>query len=169
MGLTHFLKDGPSPLISSSQGYLDGFISKDYGALFLSTCLWFFAKGLILSRVIVSRGRPSLAGIELPKSVPVAFICWTSTLVLPHLLHTFIVLATTTGWKVFSLVLNFPSFLITPLFTPFTYKASRTENKFELSVSIRHTIVNIIITFLLTPLTMVLYYKEFIWTHSQTN
>ena len=49
MGLTHFLKDGPSPLISSSQGYLDGFISKDFALLFSSTLFFFTSNALFFS------------------------------------------------------------------------------------------------------------------------
>merc|ERR1719319_551485 len=173
LGLVHFLKDGPSPLISS-EGYLDGFVSTKFAALFCSILLWFSAKCLVLMGVIYNYASystgdniTSIAGIQLGKHISSLMMLWMSTLVLPQLIHAIIVLAWSMRSNVFSLCLSFPSFLITPLFPPFTYKASSPDDgKYELQVSTKQSMINTFLTIVLTPLTMSLYYTDYIWNQT---
>jgi len=177
VGLTHFLKDGPSPLITSEDGYFDGFISIKFAGLFSCIFLWFMAKCLVLVGIIDSfsahnSGNISITGVRVGRGVGIGVLLWASLAIIPQLIHAVIILAVSTRTKLFSLSINFPSFIITPMFTPFTYKGSSTDNgMFEFCVSKKHSLINILLTILLTPVSMVLFYYEAIckWTYFQSD
>jgi len=169
MGLAHFLKDGPSPLITSKDGFLDGFVSIKFAELFFCIFFWFMSKcwllvGVINSFAASSSASTSIARVRMHQGMGRGVLLWASLSIVPQLIHAVIVLAISTRTKLFSLCINFPSFIITPMFTPFTYKGSSMDDgKFEFCVSIKHSIINILISILITPLTMVLCYEKGIW------
>jgi len=169
MGLTHFLKDGPSPLITSEDGYMDGFISKKYAGLFFCIFFWFMAKCLVLVGVVEDFFLIDSEDLNLDRlgigyaDKRIRLLLWASFLILPQLIHAILVLAISTKSNLFSLSINFPSFIITPMFTPFTYKASSTDGEYEFRVSQIQSLINILLTILLTPVAMFLFYMDDYW------
>jgi len=113
--------------------------------------------------VVSNLGYKSIVGVELGQGVLTGIMFWASTQILPHLVYSATLLAMSTRSNVVGLSLSFPAFLITPLFTPFTYKGSSIKGKYEFQVSIRHSIINLASTILLTPFSMIFFYVDFIW------
>ena len=139
LGMTRLLMNGPSKLFYKRGHALGGYCQAAFALLMVSNMCVLIAKALWLAFAIGNFG---------PGSKPLNALIWISVSLAPQFLLALVLLFIKCGCiKTFSILSRWPSYIMMPVFSFFTFSTKRIGNRHFLVCSRKWTWVNLIITF----------------------